>query len=66
MVHLKEVLAHEPQAASVHGKPQLSTRPLFCYPHTIDPSLEGMTMNSELRRRTDEVLSRLTTLRDSL
>jgi hypothetical protein len=27
---------------------------------------ERMTMNSDLRRRTDDVLSRLTTLRDSL
>jgi hypothetical protein len=45
----------------------------FCYVVSIvlsssnhRPDLERMAMNIELKRRTDEVVSRLTQLRDSL
>jgi hypothetical protein len=55
------------------GEPELSRKRQFWYNHLVSARWQGTddypmrsAMNAELRRRSDEVLNRLTRLRDSL
>jgi hypothetical protein len=52
-----------------HGDPELPREPASWYPvhwEEIPNAHLGTLMNADLRRRSDEVISRLTQLRDSL